>query len=542
MKRTLGIVIASLLLSTGCRNPATSPDPFAPTITSQPGSHTKNVGEADTFTVVATGLPTPAYQWRKNNLDISGATNATYVISSVAFADSGTYGVYVSNSIGNVVSDGAVLSVNAALAPPSLTVQPLSQVKTAGQSCTLSVIAAGNPTPAYQWQKNGTVITGATTSRYSVFPVSSSDSGDYTVTLTNSEGTATSLAAHLAVVPFKSIVSAGISFTYSEGNMGSYDISDSTSHQNLLSIFNDNDIRTYNGFIYVLERLGKDDIIKISGSVIADSKVAYDRNIGAAVNIQDIAFINSTKAYVTQYQSAQVVVFDPSTGAKTGASIDLSAFDAYVGTDSASPYPYMSKALYYNGKVYVACQRLHAPAGGYIQAADTSCVVVINVASDAVEGAIKLAYKNPQELSICNGKLYVAGLGKYGMNDGGVECIDLASGSNTGSIIEENALQGDIGTVIVISDTKGYAVISTPSFATEMWSFNPQTKAVGMKISGIESPCTNHFAYDGTYVYAGDRSTTTPGIVVIDPATDAKVGATKNIGLPPNSLAYLEVD
>ena len=341
--------------------------------------------------------------------------------------------------------------------------------------------------------------------------------------------------------PLKSIIAVNISIDYSAGSMGLYGITDSTVYQNQMSIFNDNDIRTYNGSIYVLERLGKDGIIKIPGSVIADSKVAYDKNIGAAVNIQDIAFISSTKAYITQYQSTQVVIFDPSIGTKTGKTIDLSAFDAYAGTDSAAPYPYMTKALYYNGKVYVACQRLHAPAGGYIQAADTSCIVVINAMSDSLESAIKLAYKNPQELSICNAKLYVASLGKYGINDGGIECVDLAAGTNTGAIMDENAMQGDVGSIIVISETKGYVVISTPAYATEMWAFNPQTKSLGLKISGIDSPCTNHFAYDGTYVYAGDRSTTTPGIVVVDPATDTKIGATKNVGLPPNSLAYLEI-
>jgi hypothetical protein len=342
--------------------------------------------------------------------------------------------------------------------------------------------------------------------------------------------------------PSQSIVAVNIAIDYSAGSVGLYSITDSTPFQNQLSIFSDNDIRTYGGAIYVLQRLGKDDIIKFSGSVIANSKVVYDQSIGAAVNIQDIAFVSPTKAYVTQYQSDQLVIIDPSSGTKSSKTIDLSAFDAYAGTDSASSFPYMSKALYYSGKVYVACQRLHAPAGGYIQAADTSCIVVINTTKDSVEGAIKLAYKDPQELSICNGKLYVASVGKYLANDGGIECIDLATGSNIGSIVDENAMQGDVGTLIVISDTKGYVVISTPTFATEMWSFNPQTKTMGMKISGIDSPCTNHFACDGTFVYVGDRSFTTPGIVIVDPATDTKVGATKNVGLPPNSLAYLKVN
>jgi hypothetical protein len=338
----------------------------------------------------------------------------------------------------------------------------------------------------------------------------------------------------------KSIVAVCVSLDYSAGNMGLYSISDSIAYRNLLSIYADNDIRSFDGALYVLQRYGRDNIIKIQGSVIADSTVLYEKNIGASVNIQDIAFISPTKAYITLYGSAKVAIFNPSSGEKSASSVDLSSFNTYAGTDSAASVPYMSRSLYTNGKVYIACQRLKAPVGGYLQAADTSCLAVINAANDGVEKKINLVYKNPQELSLYNGKLYVAGAGKFGVNDGGIECIDLATGSDLGGVVDENALHGDVQAVIVISETKGYAVISTQTFTTELYPFNPQTKTVGLKVTGIEAPCTNHMAYDGTYLYIGDRCMTAPGIVAIDPATDTKAGTTKNIGLPPNSLVFLE--
>ncbi|MDD5673434.1 MAG: hypothetical protein PHC61_04680 [Chitinivibrionales bacterium] len=338
-----------------------------------------------------------------------------------------------------------------------------------------------------------------------------------------------------------SIVAVSVSYTFDAGNMGLYNILDTTAYQNRLSIGSDNDIRTYGGALYVLERAGKDNVLKISGSVIADSTVAYEKNIGASVNIQDIAFISPTKAYVTLYADSQIAIIDPSTGIKTGAKVNLAAFDTYAGTDSADVVPYMSREVYYNGKVYVACQRLKAPAGGYIQAADTSEIAVINATTDSVVKTIKLSYKNPQELSIYNGKLYVGSVGKWRVSDGGIEAIDLATDANLGTVVGEAAFSGDIASIIVISDTKGYAVISTPSFTTELHSFNPSAKTVGAKIAGLDAPCSGHMAFDGTYVYIGDRSSTSPGIVVVDPATDAKVGATKNVGLPPNSLALLEI-
>jgi hypothetical protein len=338
----------------------------------------------------------------------------------------------------------------------------------------------------------------------------------------------------------KSIVAVTISQLYTEGNIGLFSIPEATAFPNLLSIYMDNDVRTYDGSTYVLERYGKDNIIKIKGSVIADSAVSYDKNIGSSVNVQDIAFISPTKAYITQNLSSQIAIFNPSTGDKSTKTIDCAGYVAYRNTDSAATSPYLSREMYYNGNVYVLCQRLKLGAGGFIQAADTSLILVVNATSDSVENTVKLAYRNPQEMSEYNGKLYVAGTGAYGANDGGIECIDLATGGNNGSIVDETALHGDVQSIIVIGDTKGYAVISTPSFAMEMYPFNPQTRTVGTKISGVDNPCSGHMAYDGSFVYIGDRSMTNPGIVVIDPATDTKVGSTKNIGLPPNSLAYLE--
>ena len=75
-----------------------------------------------------------------------------------------------------------------------------------------------------------------------------------------------------------------------------------------------------------------------------------------------------------------------------------------------------------------------------------------------------------------------------------------------------------------------------------MYPFDPLGKTVGAKVAGVDVPISNHLAYDGSMVYVGDRSTSAPGIVLIDPATDLKAGATKNIGLPPNSLALWETE
>jgi hypothetical protein len=91
-----------------------------PTIVTQPSNQTVTVGQTATFTVVAAGTPAPTYQWQKDGANISGATSATYVTPATGSNDSGTnFDVVVSNSAGNVTSNSATLTVNAA---PSSTV------------------------------------------------------------------------------------------------------------------------------------------------------------------------------------------------------------------------------------------------------------------------------------------------------------------------------------------------------------------------------------------------------------------------------------
>ncbi|MBQ7589059.1 MAG: immunoglobulin domain-containing protein, partial [Verrucomicrobia bacterium] len=80
------------------------------TITTQPKSQTVNEGSSVTFSVAATGTGL-SYQWYKGSSKISGATKATYTISSARSSDAGSYKVVVSNGSGSVTSSVATLKV-----------------------------------------------------------------------------------------------------------------------------------------------------------------------------------------------------------------------------------------------------------------------------------------------------------------------------------------------------------------------------------------------------------------------------------------------
>jgi hypothetical protein len=90
---------------------------------------------------------------------------------------------------------------NAAAVAPSITAQPTNQTVTAGQTVTFSVEASGTAPLSYQWRKNGTAISAATSSSYTTPAEPTSDSGSqFTAAVDNSAGTVTSDAAKLTVL------------------------------------------------------------------------------------------------------------------------------------------------------------------------------------------------------------------------------------------------------------------------------------------------------------------------------------------------------
>jgi large repetitive protein len=151
-----------------------------------------------TFTAEASGSPAPRYQWRKNGVDIAGATAASLLLSNVQSVDGGSYSLVAINAVGSTMSDAAVLTV---ATPPAITTQPSDQIVVEGQPVTFRVSATGTPAPAYQWFKDGTAIPGASAASYVIDRADAKAAGSYTVTASNAAGAATSRAAALTVVP-----------------------------------------------------------------------------------------------------------------------------------------------------------------------------------------------------------------------------------------------------------------------------------------------------------------------------------------------------
>ncbi|HUN62667.1 MAG TPA: hypothetical protein VMU53_11790 [Candidatus Sulfotelmatobacter sp.] len=94
---------------------------------------------------------------------------------------------------------------------PTITTQPANQSVTLGQTASFSVAAAGTAPLSYQWQKNNSNISGATSSSYTTPATAQSDNASsFRVMVSNSAGSITSNNATLTV---NSSQSSGVDVT-----------------------------------------------------------------------------------------------------------------------------------------------------------------------------------------------------------------------------------------------------------------------------------------------------------------------------------------
>ena len=126
--------------------------------TSQPVSQLKSVGESVSFTFGVSGT-NPTYQWKRNGVNIPGATSATYTISSIRYADQNThYSCVATNFCSSVSSNTATLTVYS------------GHAETLVSTDSIQLTLVGNP-GSIQWQESQdsiawTDIPGATTNIY----------------------------------------------------------------------------------------------------------------------------------------------------------------------------------------------------------------------------------------------------------------------------------------------------------------------------------------------------------------------------------------
>lgn len=187
----------------------------APVITSQPASVSVYDTDAATFQVVASDAGPINYQWKKNGIDIEGATASSWTNPSSLLTDDGSQiTVAVTGTGGVTVSSIARLTVIDS--KPQISSDPAPQSTISGGSVYYTVSATGRPPLSYQWYKNDQKIPGANSSSYKTSVTLGDNGANYRVEISNKAGAIYSKSAQSTVhaSELKDIVISEVSTCY----------------------------------------------------------------------------------------------------------------------------------------------------------------------------------------------------------------------------------------------------------------------------------------------------------------------------------------
>jgi DNA-binding beta-propeller fold protein YncE len=305
-------------------------------------------------------------------------------------------------------------------------------------------------------------------------------------------------------------------------------------------IHSDAVVRTAAGRVYVVNRFLGDNI-QVLDPTQGFATVA-ECSVGPGANPHDIAVVNPHKAYVTRYDRPELWIVDPGVGADCAGffrgAIDLGRYTA------GGTVPEMDQMALVGDRLFVSLERLDAalrlPAG-------KGLLVVIDITTDHVVGTIELSGGNPfaetagLPLEPGTGRILVSEAGDiYRIGDGGIERVDPVALRAEGFFITESDLGGNVTDFVLLSPTKGYAVIEDNALHNILVAFNPQTRQVTRRlfVSPQYLPEID-LAPDGT-LWLADRTLPAPGIRIFDTTDDREITTGPlDVGLPPFAMTFV---
>jgi hypothetical protein len=314
-----------------------------------------------------------------------------------------------------------------------------------------------------------------------------------------------------------------------------------THTNNVRAVYSDAVCRYFGGFVYVVNRYGADNI-QILDPANGFSTVRQF-SVGSGSDPHDILVINPTKAYVTRYNTNDLWIVNPATGVKTG-SISL------AGLADADGVAEMDQMARVGNRVFVTVQRIDR--NNYYQPVGDSYVAVIDITTDSLVDvdpvapgvqSIALTATDPFsdiQLDPYSGKLYVACVGSFGLNDGCVELVDPVALLSDGCLVSEAGCGGDITDVEIVSPDKGYAIVVDASFNTVLTRFDVHTgRCTGVVFSPGGYVLNDVECSPYGEVFLADRTPTNPGIRIFDIVTDNQTTTNPiDVGLPPFDICF----
>jgi DNA-binding beta-propeller fold protein YncE len=197
--------------------------------------------------------------------------------------------------------------------------------------------------------------------------------------------------------------------------------------------------RSFDGRVYVVNRLNADNIQIIDPQQGYTTPANAQVSVGNGTNPQDIAFVNANKAYVSRLQKTSRLLILNTTTLATLGEVELSALIKPNDHDG-SPEP--AHMLMNNGLLYVALQHLD----NFVPVAPGE-VVVIDPVTDSIVKVIQLPFANPLSplhFSPTLKRILVSCVGNFAVIDGGIVAIDPTTNTVDPSVSITEATLGGI--------------------------------------------------------------------------------------------------
>ncbi|MCB1307278.1 MAG: hypothetical protein KDK30_03815 [Leptospiraceae bacterium] len=318
-------------------------------------------------------------------------------------------------------------------------------------------------------------------------------------------------------------------------------------YSTLTSVHSDAVGRFYNGRVYIVNRLNRDNIQVLDPAL--GFLTVLEFSVGAGNNPHDIAFASPERAYIALYERNYILIVNPQNGTTLG-SIDLSP---YADADGIPE----TQALFVDGgRLYAALQRLNRNhPSGYLPPDNDSYLLEINIATDAVLATHTFPSRNPfgkfRQVNF-NGEPHIIiscpnRLGFISAQDGGVAAFNLATRSfRSGLLYAETAAGGDILDVALRDENTAYASVLDAGFNKYIQRFDPSSGLRTGNVvaftadSGFISGLT--ISSDGQKLFTGNADFNNPGVSIYDitrgdaPITAAPV----SVGLRPVDIFNLD--
>lgn len=322
---------------------------------------------------------------------------------------------------------------------------------------------------------------------------------------------------------------------YSTGAYGTVSLDDYEATKEIDSIYSDAACRfdSSTDTPFLILRYGSDAIDVLDPDTF---KIETEYSVEAMSNPYDIAVVSEERAYVPRYGSEEMLIVNPFTGKQDG-TVDFGDYSDEDGT------PEMTESAVFDGTVYVPVQRLDSswtPVG-------KSYVVLVDAETGDIDGDIELTGTNPYggpQYSEALGQFVIAEPGSSAdLENAGIELLNPETDEVSGFIITEDELGGNVYKGLVLTETKGYALIGAGEYGadTHVVTFNPETGKKEDSVLEGDGWVYGDIALtpDGSELWVADRTTDADGIRIFDTQTDKEITDEPiDMGLPPTDICF----